>query len=69
MPKKKPSQKSRKRFQYEFPDPATGGAWRISSHRELTTEEIIRALRSIVFWGVERPKMNEMFMLKWPEML
>jgi len=69
MPKKKPSQKSRKRFQYEFPDPATGGTWHISSHRELTAEEITRGLRSIVSWGVERPKMGEISTLKWPEML
>jgi hypothetical protein len=65
MPEKK--SKPKNRFQYKIPDPVTGGAWRISSRRELTSEEIERGLRSIAFWGEDRPKADEISAFKWPE--
>jgi hypothetical protein len=36
-------------IQYEFPDPATKGTWRSSSHRALTAEEITREFLTRIF--------------------
>jgi hypothetical protein len=65
MSEKKP--KPQNRFRYKIPDPVTGGTWHISSGRELTAEEIERGLRSIAFWGEDRPKADEISTFKWPE--
>jgi len=64
MPAKKFLQPTN-RFWYESPDPVTGGTWRISSHRELTSEEIRKQLRTIAFWGEDRPKAGEVSTFKW----
>jgi hypothetical protein len=65
MPENK--SKPKNRLRYESPDPVTGGMWRISSSRELTVEEIEKGLRSIAFWGEDRPKADEISTFKWPE--
>jgi len=64
---KNSSPKLRSQSQYECPDPATGGRWLISSHRELTDKEITRGVRCIVLWGWERPKAGQIARLKWPD--